>query len=53
MRPEIADLVVGTIYDELENSSNVFDYPDVKGMDKNLFFIDHQKYETAVMILNF
>jgi len=48
MRPEIADLVVGTIYSELENDSSVFEYPDVNGMAKNLYFIDHEEHENAV-----
>jgi len=48
MRPEIANLVVGTIYSELNNHPTVEDYPDVKGMDRNLFFIDHQQHEKSV-----
>jgi len=48
MRPEICDLIVGTIYDELDNHILVYDYPEVRGLDKSLFFIDHHEYEKAV-----
>jgi len=56
MRPEIADLVVGTIYDELLNHDSVKLYPDVKGTTKNVYFITHTEKELSVMLnskLNF
>ncbi|KOB72089.1 NFX1-type zinc finger-containing protein 1 [Operophtera brumata] len=36
MRPEIAALICPHIYPELENHPSVYDFPDVKGMTKNL-----------------
>ncbi|CAL8088270.1 unnamed protein product [Orchesella dallaii] len=47
MRPDIADLVVGSIYDELLNHDSVKLYPDVKGVTKNVFFITHTEMEAA------
>jgi len=48
MRPEIADLVVGTVYEELDNHPSVSVYPAVKGVNKNLFFISHNELEKSV-----
>lgn len=56
MRPEIAKLIEG-IYPDLQNHPKgsflyspiirvVSQYPNVKGIDKNLFFIDHDKPES-------
>lgn len=48
MRPDIANLIRPTIYAELLDSEAVQSYPNVLGMAKNLFFIDHQEPETGV-----
>ena len=48
MKPNIADLVVGTIYEKLDNHSNVLNYPPVLGVAKNLFFVSHEELETNV-----
>lgn len=48
MRPEIANLIRPTIYKELFDHESVLTYPDVKGMAKNLFFIDHNYPESEV-----
>jgi len=48
MREEIAKLVSPLIYKELENHGDVFQYGDVKGCKKNLFFIDHEFPESKV-----
>ena len=45
MRPEIAELVKGHIYDTLENHKSVEEYPKIKGISNNLFFIQHDKHE--------
>ncbi|KOB70545.1 Uncharacterized protein OBRU01_14931 [Operophtera brumata] len=42
MRPEIAALICPHIYPELENHPSVYDFPDVKGMTKNLYFYSHE-----------
>ena len=46
MRPEIAELVHPHIYDTLENHNSVEQYPNVRGVDSNLFFIDHNYLES-------
>lgn len=48
MRPEIANLVVDTIYPELYNAPSVHSYPPVAGIKHNLFFITHNEAESAV-----
>lgn len=52
MRPEIANLVVDTIYKELQNYPNVYKYPSVIGVTKNLFFISHTELEKFVMFIS-
>lgn len=41
MRPEIARLITPSIYDRLYNDNSVCDYPNIRGLDKNLFFLHH------------
>lgn len=48
MRPEIANLIRPIIYKDLDDSECVQNYPDVMGMSKNLFFIDHNEPESGV-----
>ena len=45
MRPEIADLVRGHIYDSLDDDHSVQVYPKVKGVRDNLFLIKHRQPE--------
>ena len=46
MRPEIACLVSNNIYDgQLTNSQVVCNYDDVRGIQHNIFFVDHQHHE--------
>ncbi|EFX71347.1 hypothetical protein DAPPUDRAFT_129702 [Daphnia pulex] len=45
MRPEIARLIVPSIYPTLENHSSVLEYPDVRGMASNVFFLAHTEQE--------
>ena len=51
MRPEIARLLVPAVYPELKNHFSVWEYPSIKGMNKNVFFLSHQIYEKEVNIL--
>ncbi|PFX21266.1 NFX1-type zinc finger-containing protein 1-like [Stylophora pistillata] len=44
MRPEIASLMKH-IYDDLENHESVEEYEDIKGIKKNMFFINHSHLE--------
>lgn len=45
MRPEIASIVANHIYDKLENHESVMHYDHVKGIGKDLFFIEHCQHE--------
>ncbi|CAL8084828.1 unnamed protein product [Orchesella dallaii] len=46
MRPEISDLITGSIYETLHNHQNVFCYPSVKGVTNSLFFLCHTELES-------
>ena len=41
MRPEISKLIHPTIYEKLQDAEKVHEYPHVKGVGKDVFFIDH------------
>lgn len=45
MHPSIAELVRSTLYPKLEDHESVFNYPEVCGMRKRLFWIDHSEKE--------
>ncbi|KAJ3150080.1 hypothetical protein HDU86_006703 [Geranomyces michiganensis] len=45
MRPEISMLLKHTLYPALEDASGVLNYPKVKGMRHNVFFLDHNHQE--------
>ncbi|KAB7497578.1 NFX1-type zinc finger-containing protein 1 [Armadillidium nasatum] len=45
MRPNISNLLVPTIYENLKDHESVFNYPEVRGVKENLFFIDHDIFE--------
>lgn len=49
MRPEIANLIRPTIYKELTDHEQMFKYPNVMGINKNVFFITHSELETNVI----
>ncbi|PSN32629.1 hypothetical protein C0J52_22378 [Blattella germanica] len=48
MRPEIAELIVPTIYPELLNHNTVLQYEKIRGMLKSLYFITHNNPEEQV-----
>lgn len=48
MRPEFAQLIVPSIYPNLQNHHSVHAYPSIIGMKKNLFFIKHTYFEETV-----
>lgn len=48
MRPEIASLLTPTIYYELKNHISVECFEHVRGITKDLFFLNHKMYETEV-----
>ena len=45
MRPEIAELVKPHVYETLENHDSVKDYPNIKGISGDIFFIQHDHPE--------
>lgn len=45
MHPSIAQLVRETLYPRLEDALSVSQYPDVSGMRKRLFWLDHRHQE--------
>ena len=47
MRPEIARLIVPAIYPSLENHPSVLEYPVVRGISSNVFFLSHTEQEEA------
>ncbi|XP_071379095.1 NFX1-type zinc finger-containing protein 1 [Centroberyx affinis] len=48
MRPDIARLLTPHIYSELENHSSVLDYDNIKGLNTNLFFVEHNHPEEEI-----
>ncbi|KAI9789612.1 MAG: hypothetical protein M1816_005921 [Peltula sp. TS41687] len=46
MHPQISELVRTTLYPDLKNSPVVDAYPEVSGMKKRLFWLDHSSLET-------
>ncbi|GAA5948709.1 hypothetical protein JCM3765_004981 [Sporobolomyces pararoseus] len=47
MRPEISSLIRTFLYPDLEDAPQVLEYPNVKGMTKNVYFIDHRLAEDS------
>ncbi|KAH7335671.1 hypothetical protein B0J17DRAFT_769501 [Rhizoctonia solani] len=45
MRPSISSLIRNTLYPNLQDNHKVLAYPDVRGMDKNIFFVSHEILE--------
>ncbi|TNM88642.1 hypothetical protein fugu_004896 [Takifugu bimaculatus] len=48
MRPEIATLLTPHIYTELENHPSVFEYDNIKGLNTNVFFVEHNHREEEI-----
>ena len=47
MHPSISRLVRQTLYPDLLDAGNVANYPEVVGMRKRLFWLDHRKNESS------
>lgn len=47
MRPEISRLIRPAIYPHLIDHESVLEYPPIRGIDHNLFFIHHTHAESA------
>jgi hypothetical protein len=45
MRPQIANFVRDMLYPELEDDTSVRNYPNVRGISKDVFFMSHEKPE--------
>lgn len=52
MRPEFMKFLTPHIYDDLKCAEKVYKYPDVSGLEKNLYFITHTELENTVCIYN-
>jgi AAA domain len=50
MAPEIAKLIVPTIYEKLENHKSVLGLPNVRGLLKRLYFLSHSQKELQVYL---
>ena len=48
MRPEISSLIAPSIYNNLQDHKSVQQYESIKGVRKNVFFIDHTSPESSV-----
>uniref|UniRef100_A0A3B4AZB3 RZ-type domain-containing protein n=1 Tax=Periophthalmus magnuspinnatus TaxID=409849 RepID=A0A3B4AZB3_9GOBI len=48
MRPDIARLLTPHIYSELENHPSVLHYENIKGLNTNLFFVEHTLPEEEI-----
>ena len=46
MRPEIS-AIIRLLYPELIDDIMVTKYPNVRGVDKDVFFMDHQHFESS------
>ncbi|KAI0480764.1 hypothetical protein GGR56DRAFT_664259 [Xylariaceae sp. FL0804] len=47
MHPSISKLIRSTIYPTLEDGKGVKEYPEVIGMEKRLFWLQHEKLEAS------
>lgn len=45
MHPSIAQLVRETLYPSLEDAQSVLEYPEIDGMRKRLFWLDHRHHQ--------
>jgi len=48
MRPEIMSLVLPSITDQLENSEQTYNLPNIIGITQNMYFIDHNITEVII-----
>ncbi|CAG8473184.1 15643_t:CDS:10 [Racocetra fulgida] len=47
MRGEISDLIRYTLYNDLVDEEKVVNYPNVRGAQKNVYFVDHRYSEDS------
>lgn len=53
MRPEISSLITPNIYPQLKNHISVNNREHVRGVTKDLFFLNHNMYEHEVCSINY
>ncbi|CAG8773494.1 18808_t:CDS:2, partial [Racocetra fulgida] len=47
MRKEVSDLIRFTLYEKLIDDEKIVNYPDVRGAQKNVYFMDHRYAEDS------
>ncbi|XP_074037100.1 NFX1-type zinc finger-containing protein 1-like [Leptinotarsa decemlineata] len=47
MRPEISSLISPVIYPDLKNHESVYEYPEVSGLERPVYFVDHEEPEES------
>ena len=47
MHPSIAELVRSTLYPRLQDAANVSEYPEISGLRRRLFWLNHEHGENA------
>jgi len=50
MRPEISSLITPSIYNKLENNISVYNREHIRGVTKDVFFLNHSSYENEVCL---
>lgn len=53
MRPEIASLITPIIYPQLKNHNSVNNREHVRGVSKDMFFLNHSMCENEVSRINY
>lgn len=53
MRPEVSSLITPAIYPNLIDHISVLNRPHIRGVTKDIFFINHTNFETEVGNLHF
>ncbi|KAI1449992.1 hypothetical protein F5Y02DRAFT_406546 [Annulohypoxylon stygium] len=52
MHPNVSELIRSTLYPALEDGGKVANYPEISGMKKRLFWLDHESLEDQAMQLD-
>jgi len=53
MRPEVSSIITPAIYPNLLDHISVLNRPHIRGVTKDIFFINHTNFETEVSNLHF
>lgn len=52
MRPEIAFIITPSIYSDLRNHMSVYNREHIRGITKDVFFLNHNAYEKEVCCIS-